>query len=913
MNFDIKAGENGSVFIANFEGLLYYNNAEWCILHTSGLERTTVTYSDKDGIIWVGGYNYFGKIDKKSNGELYLHRISEPNLFRGEVLEIWEKDDELRFIVNDGKYFKVKNDTIIFEKQIKTGAFLVGLLDVINSEAVEEKGEISVLTDVIHEESLGNGLKGVLRKEDGVYIINERGEEVYHINENNGLNSNDISWISYDGHGRLWGSSENEVFSIAVPSVFTHFTSHEGLNGRVLCIADFNHQIYAGTNKGLFRLVDNIFVKIADINYACSALLTTAEGLLASTGDGIYLITTNGSLRKLTDTSSSAILDDHSHIYSGEIDGVYLIDKKTLKKEKVCQLEKVNMILKDNEGSIWLKSTYGEIWQKTAQSKTFKQYKNSESEESISTLVETDGKVIIVQAEDEKPFPYPLYSYTENSGVLWLTDFEGKNIYRWKDGKRLKDYDKLLYPFKDIVIHSILLQNDKIWLGGENGLTIINTSDHDPIIETTPRTLIRSIRLGTDSIIWGGYGDMPKSLPSFDSKSTSLRFVFSLNYVSLVGKTLYRYKLDNSEWSAWADDNDVEYNNLAYGSYTFMVQGRDAFGRETPVTSIDFSILYPFYMRWYMYILYLIIAAALVYVILKLRLRRLEREKINLEKIVEERTAEVKSAQKKLIKQEKMATVGKLTQGLIDRILNPMNYINNFSKLSEGLVKDIRANIENEKDNMDKENYEDTIDVLDMLKGNLQKVGEHGQNTTRTLKAMEEMLKDRSGGIVSTDICSILKQNEKMLLTYYSKEINELRIKTLFSYPDTPLIVNVNPEQLSKVFMSILGNSIYAIVKKAQRTSYTPEVTLKTSTDQDLLTIAIYDTGIGIEEHIINKIFDPFFTTKTTGEASGIGLYLSHEVIQNFGGDIKVRSVKDEFTEFTITLPIKQSAYERSN
>ena len=70
-----------------------------------------------------------------------------------------------------------------------------------------------------------------------------------------------------------------------------------------------------------------------------------------------------------------------------------------------------------------------------------------------------------------------------------------------------------------------------------------------------------------------------------------------------------------------------------------------------------------------------------------------------------------------------------------------------------------------------------------------------------------------------------------------------------------------------------------------------------------MVTIVIKDNGIGIEDKIIDKIFDPFFTTKTTGEASGIGLYLSHDVIQNYGGNITVESVKDEYTTFTITLP----------
>ena len=309
-----------------------------------------------------------------------------------------------------------------------------------------------------------------------------------------------------------------------------------------------------------------------------------------------------------------------------------------------------------------------------------------------------------------------------------------------------------------------------------------------------------------------------------------------------------------------------------------------------------------------MNIVYLLLFMLLVYAFLQMRLRRLEREKMQLETIVEERTEEVRRAHKELVKQEKMATVGKLTQGLIDRILNPLNYINNFSKLSEGLVKDIEANIDDEKDHMDEENYEDTKDVLGMLAGNLQKVGEHGQNTTRTLKAMEEMLKDRTGGVIKTDLTQILKQDEEMLTTYYAKDISEHHITTRVEYPSQPVFIMANPEQLSKVFMSILGNGMYAVVKKTAKeqtkrhSDFQPEVTLTATVDNGKITIVIYDNGIGIEETVIDKIFDPFFTTKTTGEASGIGLYLSHDIVQNYGGDITVKSVKNEYSEFTIIL-----------
>ena len=315
---------------------------------------------------------------------------------------------------------------------------------------------------------------------------------------------------------------------------------------------------------------------------------------------------------------------------------------------------------------------------------------------------------------------------------------------------------------------------------------------------------------------------------------------------------------------------------------------------------IRFSIDYPYYMRWYMVLLYLLLAAITVYLLVQLRLRKLERDKDRLERIVSERTTEV-------VRLEKMATVGKLTQGLIDRILNPLNYINNFAKLSEELVGDVRANIEDEQEHMDSENYEDTMDVLDMLKGNLQKVSEHGANTTRTLKAMEEMLKDRSGGIVAMNLTPLLHQNEEMVLKYFESEISQYGIRTVFDIPTQPININGNAGQLNKTFMNLLNNAVYAVVKKSQRTPqgthYQPEIALRTTIEDNKVKLTIRDNGIGIEQGIIHKIFDPFFTTKTTAEASGIGLYLSHEIIQNHGGTITVESEKNHYTEFIITLP----------
>ena len=921
-NFDVITTDDGSVFIANFEGLLYYNNVEWRMIHTPGITRVTVIYKDQNNDIWAGGYNYFGKIQRKGNGELYLQTVGKQGAFRGEVQEIWEeKDNSLNFFVNDGNIYEVKDNQFHLKKQISKERLGIGLSDVVDIDKLEETGKAEVLSDITQKEPLANGLVAVVKRGQGLVITDDKGKELYTITETNGLCTNNVVYIAYDGHGRLWGSTENGIFSIAIPSAFSFFTRNEGLTEEVLSIAVFNGKKYVGTIDGLFCQEGKRFVNIGLGNHACWQLTVTSQGLLAATSNGIYCLTANGAIRQLSSMASNSFLDLGTEILSGEIDGVYAINKATNARNMVCKLEKVTKIIKDQKGVIWLQNIYGEVWCKQSNDKEFHSYHSKTND--AATIVPTMNSIMVVGAEAEKPFPYPLFSYLDHTGITWLTNSEGKSLYRWKDGKDLDDLKYLLRPIEKVTIRAMFVQDNEVWLGNDAGFTIINTKENDPALNTKPKLLIRTIKLRNDSVVWGGYGELPTSL-FFKSKENHLTFTYSLDFETVIGENLYRYQLNDGNWSAWADDKDVEFTNLPYGSYTLKIQGRDGFGHETEVVSFEFAIAYPFYLKWYMICLYILLFGICVYGLVQLRLRQLEKDKLQLEKVVQERTAEVvkqkdeiqekseslekalddlHSAQNQLIRQEKMATVGKLTQGLIDRILNPLNYINNFSKLSQGLVKDIEANIEDEKDNMSEDNYEDTVDVLGMLDGNLQKVGEHGVNTTRTLKAMEEMLKDRTGGVVEMDLSSVFKQDEEMVGKYYAEDIAQYHITTKFNYPESGVMVKGNPDQLSKTFMSIIGNAIYAIVKKAQRKPYEAVLSLDATVADGMVSIVIRDNGIGIEEKILDKVFDPFFTTKTTGEASGIGLYLSHDVIQNYGGNITVESVKDDYTQFTITLP----------
>ena len=490
---------------------------------------------------------------------------------------------------------------------------------------------------------------------------------------------------------------------------------------------------------------------------------------------------------------------------------------------------------------------------------------------------------------------------------MWLKNVHGETIgeYPGKPHSIIADLPKsLTAPIKLRKVTAQYRDGDHVWIGGDEKLTIIDLSREDLAKLSDCHTIrFRSIILDNDSVLWGGYGHMPEKPFQLASDERHLEFFYALDFVPLTGKAHYRYRLNDEKWSSWSKNKSVKFLNQPYGSYTLSVQAKLANGELSDVASVRFHIAFPLPLRWYMLVLYLLGIVYIVYLLFRYRLKKLERDKIKLEQIVEERTADLRKAQHELIRQEKMNSVVKLTAGLIDRILNPMNYIINFSKMSNDLLKDLKANFENNKDKMDRDDYDDSEDIMGMLTQNLQDIDRHGQNTTRTLKSMEEMLNDRMGGYIDTDLLPILKQSEEMFHTNFANEIAQFGIQAVFTFPDKAMPLNGNPELLCKSIMNMLGNAVYAIVKKAAPDAMI-QFTAIESDSQYILKIR--DNGIGIDQDILNKVFDPFFTTKTTGEGSGVGLYLSREIIQNHGGDISVTSAMDEFTEFTITLPTLQ-------
>jgi signal transduction histidine kinase len=121
--------------------------------------------------------------------------------------------------------------------------------------------------------------------------------------------------------------------------------------------------------------------------------------------------------------------------------------------------------------------------------------------------------------------------------------------------------------------------------------------------------------------------------------------------------------------------------------------------------------------------------------------------------------------------------------------------------------------------------------------------------------------------------------------------------------------VEVNPQDLTRVFLNLFSNGFYAATKRARNgadAGFAPTLHVTTRDAGEAVEIRVRDNGIGIPADIRDKLFQPFFTTKPSGEGTGLGLSITYDIVtQQHGGSIAVDSKVGEYSEFTIRLPLR--------
>jgi len=265
---------------------------------------------------------------------------------------------------------------------------------------------------------------------------------------------------------------------------------------------------------------------------------------------------------------------------------------------------------------------------------------------------------------------------------------------------------------------------------------------------------------------------------------------------------------------------------------------------------------------------------------------------------------ELKAAQANLIQAEKMASLGQLTAGIAHEIKNPLNFVNNFSAVSAELISELQEALRGA--DLDGKLRTEIGEIADTLRGNLEKIVQHGKRADGIVKNM--LLHSRHGSEVHRRVDINALVEESLNLAYHGARAEKQGFNVTLERSFDPAAGEavLFPQEITRVLLNLISNGFYAATKRKAEagTGYEPTVTAATKNLGDSIEIRIRDNGTGISPEVREKMFDPFFTTKPAGEGPGLGLSLSYDIIvKQHGGSIEVETQPGEFTEFRIILP----------
>ena len=266
---------------------------------------------------------------------------------------------------------------------------------------------------------------------------------------------------------------------------------------------------------------------------------------------------------------------------------------------------------------------------------------------------------------------------------------------------------------------------------------------------------------------------------------------------------------------------------------------------------------------------------------------------------------DLRTTQDRLVQTQKLASLGQLTAGIAHEIKNPLNFVNNFSGLSSELIDELQEALGDAS--LIEKRHSEITELMETLRGNLDKVIQHGKRADAIVKNMLQHSREGSGEHGPVDINALVEECLSLAWHGARAEKQGFAITRKQSFDPSAGEVDIFPQDITRALLNLISNGFYAATKRNTETNggdYEPTLTASTRNLGDRVEIRIRDNGTGIPPDVKEKMFNPFFTTKPTGEGTGLGLSISHDIIvKQHAGSIDVDTQPGEFTEIIVTLP----------
>jgi len=248
--------------------------------------------------------------------------------------------------------------------------------------------------------------------------------------------------------------------------------------------------------------------------------------------------------------------------------------------------------------------------------------------------------------------------------------------------------------------------------------------------------------------------------------------------------------------------------------------------------------------------------------------------------VLEATLEQLKETEIQLVQSEKLASLGRMSAGIIHEINNPIN----FAKTGLFTLRKTGALLAEDRRDEFQEVLSDIEEGIDRVKN--------------IVSDLRTFTRPEAGQFEEVDLAKVIEASLRFLSHEWKNKVDVRK-----DLPDS-FVIQGNHNQLVQVFVNLFQNSLDAMKKKPNPTEPSVlELEGKRATGKTLLRIR--DNGPGISSQNIGKVFDPFFTTKEIGEGMGLGLSICHRIVQDHGGRILVQSEPGKFCEFTLEFPQK--------
>lgn len=440
-------------------------------------------------------------------------------------------------------------------------------------------------------------------------------------------------------------------------------------------------------------------------------------------------------------------------------------------------------------------------------------------------------------------------------GNLWVSTQHGVSCWKAKDNS----FDN--YLFSRVMMGNVYNENSavclddgRVLLGGNYGLTIINPSR------------IRHVK-GQTSVVFTSHPYSDEMTLSYEERSPKINFS-TLDY-SDVNNVKYTYWLEgyDSSWSIPSPTPWVNYQNLPFGSYRLHVKASYSDGIWGKESVLDISVEPPFYLSVWAWVFYALFLTVVIVMVVK--------------------SIREKNILKGKIKFEQELTRYKLVffTNIAHEFRTPLTLMQGSLEKEKRIMKANRWQTELEK----------TIRVMD----------KSVQRMLRLIDQLLEFRKMQAGklklSLQETDAVMFVKAICRM----FDDAAESKEIAYSFESSEPAHAMFLDQQMIDKVVFNLLSNAF----------KYTPaKGTISVSLSfTDVMTIRVADTGVGIPQEKREQLFSRFMQSSYTGESFGIGLHLTHELVRTHHGEITYQENEGGGSVFVVTIPLQKDCYEASD